>query len=388
MTYHDKTAPTVEAVATARVTGRALADAASALNGVVERQNTIPILGYVRVTIAIDGLSLRATNLALELNLKLDAETTGTGSFMLGMRQLSGLARAAQGDVDISILPPDPVSATGLRTIRVVTDGITLRTPDRLEVEDFPVMAIGEQAWAEGAATLTLSQAQVARMIGLARHCISKEETRYYLNGIHLCRKPDGTTLRAVATDGHRLARIDSDVDAPEGFGGCIVPAQTVKLIAALTDPASNEAIAAQVGQTHGRFAWGNVEILTKMIDGTFPDYTRVVPTEPETGRVQLSSGVMRRLWTIGQTLGAGQSLPCAFDIDEGTMTATGPEGDKVEAPLTATGTGRIGFNLRYLSDLARAVPDLTIQTITPNGPVRCVGDDPDALFVLMPMRV
>ena len=69
-------------------------------------------------------------------------------------------------------------------------------------------------------------------------------------------------------------------------------------------------------------------------------------------------------------------------------MTATGPEGDKVEAPLTATGTGRIGFNLRYLSDLARAVPDLTIQTITPNGPVRCVGDDPDALFVLMPMRV
>jgi DNA polymerase-3 subunit beta len=376
-------------IAQATITTKDARRIAAAMGGVIERRNTIPVLGCLRFKIAKGGISVTGTDLDIRMTLHIEAETSGEAVILIDAARFAGFAGAGLGDIVLKVIPPAKGSQSQMNVIELSSGDITLQLLDRLPPEDFPTF----NQHLKGAKAFPATQSDLLRVFKLASHCISTEETRYYLNGIYLSEKPDGTTLRGVATDGHRLACIDTGVETQGGMDktegkGAILPRKTVDLLKSLMTEGANDPVNMRLTNTHCAFVWEGVEIDTKMIDGTYPDYTRVIPKGDETGRVQLSTDTVRRVMSIGRALGGGTSVACALDLDANTMTITGMEGEKVAAPMSATGKGRIGFNLKYLAQLARAVPNITMQVIEANGPARCFGDDPLAMFVLMPMRV
>ena len=373
--------------------------AANRLARVVQRWNTIPALGCVRIRFTDDQLSLEATDLTMTLALDLDAQTTGPADLVVSHRALAGFLRAARG----------PVTLTHLRggdhdRVRL-SDGevqVTLRLS--LPPEDFPRpvtdLAPGGR---HGAGEIPLSGAEALRLFDLGRSCVSREETRYYLNGTFLTTKPDAGTLRAVTTDGHRMAIIDCDAPArftegPRADGskaedrpdGIIVPVRAVDLLIALARKAGNAPLTFAAEARHLRVTAPGLRLGIQGIDGTYPDYTRVIPPASDAFTAHLSASALTRMRTIASATCYGRSLPLRLDPGAGRMSLTMPDGVDLSIALqghaereglTAT------YSLALLSEFARIAPAFTLSSAGRGEPARIVTEDPDALWVLMPMR-
>ena len=261
-----------------------------------------------------------------------------------------------------------------------------------LPVDDFPLMSGGELPH-----SFLLAAEELKALIDRTRFAISNEETRYYLNGIYLHAATSGgvQVLRAVATDGHRLARVE--VPLPEGatgMPGVIVPRKTVAELRKLLDETTQQ-VTVSLSETKIRFAFDNAVVTSKLIDGTFPDYERVIPADNDKV-LEVDCRALAQAVDRVSAISTEKSRAIKLSVEKGglTLSASSLEnGSAVEELEAAYDSGpiEIGFNSRYLMEiLAQIEGDAARFSMADSGSptvVREVADD-SAVYVLMPMRV
>ena len=253
----------------------ALLKALGHVQSVVERRNTIPILSNVllRADTPADGtgaLALSATDMDVEIVERVPARIERAGRTTVPAHTLHDIVRKLPEGAEIEI------EASGERSTMVLRCGRSTFTLACLPPEDYPVMASGDLAH-----RFTLTAGELKSLIDRTRFAISTEETRYYLNGIylHATKSDEVPVMRVVATDGHRLARVEMVLpEGAAGMPGIIVPRKTVLELRKLVEESDAE-VELALSETKIRFATGDAELTSKLIDGTFPDYDRVIPT-------------------------------------------------------------------------------------------------------------
>ena len=252
---------------------------------------------------------------------------------------------------------------------------------------------------AEGAFShaFAIPAGELRRLIDKARFAISTEETRYYLNGIHMhCADgDDGPVLRAVATDGHRLARIDCErPEGAEGMPGIIVPRKTVTELRMLVDELDG-AVQVELSETRIRFAFDTVVLTSKLIDGSFPDYERVIPRNNDKTLQVEAAAFMKAVDRMAAiSTDKSRTIKLALESERLVLSATSLDSGSGEEELSASYDGaalEIGFNSRYVLEMAQNVEGEAIRfriadAVSPTV-VSDIGDD-RALYVVMPMRV
>ncbi len=236
---------------------------------VVERRNTIPILANVLVKAEKGKLSMKATDLDLEVIDSVAAEVSPSGATTVPAHMFYDIVRKLPEGAQIVI------EGSGDRAVLSIRAGRSRFTLQTLPESDFPDLAAGDMTH-----KFTLAAADLKRLIDKTQFAISTEETRYYLNGIylHAAGSAKNATLRAVATDGHRLAQCELPLPAgAAGMPGIIIPRKTVSELHHLVETGEGE-VAIELSAGKIRFSIGNVVLTSKLIDGTFPDYGRVIP--------------------------------------------------------------------------------------------------------------
>ncbi|GAB3118570.1 DNA polymerase III subunit beta [Novispirillum itersonii] len=357
------------------------------VQSVVERRNTIPILSNVKLEARDAGLALSATDLDLAIVETVTADVQVDGAITAPAHTLYDIIRKLPdgAQVELSQTPGDVQM-----TLRSGRSRFALPC---LPVEDFPNLGAGEATH-----TFTLAASELQTLIDRTKFAISTEETRYYLNGIylHAATSSGVPVLRAVATDGHRLARVE--VPLPEGAAempGVIVPRKAVTELRKLIDEGALDVTIA-LSETKVRFSFGHGGTLTsKLIDGTFPDYERVIPQDNDKileVDKKLFSDAVDRVSAISTE--KSRAIKVAMDQGTVTLSASSPEAGSAVEELEcsyAAAALEIGFNSRYLLDImaqvegdaARfAMADAASPTV-----IREVADA-SAVYVLMPMRV
>lgn len=358
------------------------------LLAVVERRTTIPVLGCFLVKFGGGKIAMTATDLDIEMTLEAGANTEGEAAFCVPAFPFAAFLNGARGLVSLIWLQDEKGEKKLSLSDQDMAATFVLHHPP----EDFPMM-LAEKVDSTRAVQFALSPDQARRMFWQSRHCISTEETRYYLNGAYLTTKPGTGTLRTVATDGHRLALIDSDVPASFGNSGAIVPVKAVDLILSAARPGANEPLDFTVGDTRAAVTIPGGTLRTKLIDGTFPDYTRVVPEQSRNIAVHLNAAGLRRIGIAARAINSGhRSRAAILDLAAKRLRFRDCEGIDVDMPLScevAPGSSdRLGYNLGYLCAQSFKTPTFTLYASNKGDPAVIRSEDPQALWVLMPMRV
>jgi DNA polymerase-3 subunit beta len=358
----------------------------SHVHRVVERRNTIPILSNVLVQASGGEVRLKATDLDLEITETTPAMIEQGGATTVPAHLLHDIVRKLPDGAQVSLeTAPDGATLS-------IRSGRSRFSLQMLPESDFPDITAGPFTH-----RFEMKAADLRRLIDRTQFAISTEETRYYLNGIylHTLDTRAGATLRAVATDGHRLAQ--ADFAAPEGSAGMpgvIVPRKTVGEIKNLLDDAE-AVVTVELSESKLRVSVGSVVLTSKLIDGTFPDYARVIPQgndkELAVERDEFKTAV-DRVSTVSSERGRAVKL----SISEGklVLAVNNPDSGSASEELGAEYEDEaleIGFNARYLLDIADQIGSGTMRfrLADPGSPTLIQdGSDESALFVLMPMRV
>ncbi len=363
-----------------------LLKAVSQAQSVVERRNTIPILANVLIEAEGAGVSFRATDLDIEVVDRAAAHVDRAGATTVSAVMLHEIVRKLP---DGALVTLTDEAATGRLLINAGRSSFNLATLPR---EDFPVMASSEYT-----SNFSAPAPVLRRLFDKAKFAISTEETRYYLNGVymHTSQGEDGPVLRCVATDGHRLARIDAPLpDGAAGMPGVIVPRKTVGELRKLLDDDEAQ-IAVSVSETKVRFATPGVTLTSKVIDGTFPDYTRVIPMG-NTRRLEVDAGEFAKAVDRVATVSSERSRAVKLSLDEDrlVLSVNAPDSGAAEEELVvAYGDDRleIGFNAKYLLEIASQVDrENAVFLFNSSGDPTLMreGNDMSAVYVVMPMRV
>ena len=360
---------------------------------VVERRNTIPILSNVLLRAEDQALLLRATDLDLEVTERLAADVSAAGATTLPAHILYEIVRKLPDGAQVSLESNGEQGQLQLRSGRSRFNLQSL--PD----SDFPDLATGDLGHA-----FSLAAADLKRLIDKTQFAISNEETRYYLNGIflHTTDVEGHMMLRAVATDGHRLARVE--IPAPKGaigMPGVILPRKAVNEVQKLIEDPGAE-VRVEISATKARFTFGDpsassgqVVLISKLIDGTFPDYVRVIPSNNDkrlvVDRAPFAAAV-DRVSTISSE--RGRAVKLALADSKLTLSVTNPDSgsaiEELDVDYNSTPID-IGFNARYLLDITEQLDSDTVlfKLADPGSPTLVQDrDGASALYVLMPMRV
>lgn len=364
----------------------ALLKAVSQAQSVVERRNTIPILANVLIEAEGDEVSFRATDLDIEVVNRCPAKVERAGATTVPAVMLHDIVRKLP---DGALVELNDDGASGRMTVEAGRANFSLAT---LPKEDFPVMASSEYS-----SNFAAPASVLRRLFDKSKFAISTEETRYYLNGVymHIAEGASGQSLRCVATDGHRLARIDSTL--PEGAAempGVIVPRKTVAELRKLLEDDDLD-IAVSVSETKVRFATPEITLTSKVIDGTFPDYTRVIPAA-NARRLEVDASEFAQAVDRVATVSSERSraVKLALDEDRLVLSVNSPDSGAAEEELAvAYGDERleIGFNAKYLQEIASQVDRenaVFLFNSSADPTLMREGNDDSAVYVVMPMRV
>jgi DNA polymerase-3 subunit beta len=354
------------------------------VQSVVERRNTIPILSNVLVEASEEGgIRLMATDLDLQINETVEANVSQPGATTVSAHTLFDIARKLHEGSQVEISAAD-----GKMQILAGRARFNLATLPR---DDFPVIAEGELP-----TKFELPAATLRQIIDKTRFAISTEETRYYLNGIFLHVSDEAQpVLKAAATDGHRLARVTVPRPAgAEGMPDVIIPRKCVAELRKLLDEVDGT-VQVSLSETKIRFGLGNAVLTSKLIDGTFPDYNRVIPTaNDKLLRIDPRSfeESVDRVSTIASE--KTRAVKMTLDRDKVTLSVTSPENGTAaeEVPGDYSSDGlEIGFNARYLLDILGQVEGDIVEIHLADAAAPTLlreNDKASALYVLMPMRV
>ena len=364
----------------------ALLKAVAQAQSVVERRNTIPILANVLIEAEGDTVKFRATDLDIEVVDLAPAKVDRPGATTVSAVTLNEIVRKLP---DGALVTLSDNAQTGRLTIEAGRSTFALATLPR---EDFPVMATSDYA-----SNFSAPAPVLRRLFDKSKFAISTEETRYYLNGVymHVSDSDGAKVLRCVATDGHRLARIDAPLPmGAEGMPGVIVPRKTVGEMRKLLED-DNALIAVSVSETKIRFATPTITLTSKVIDGTFPDYTRVIP-QGNTKRLEVDAAEFAKAVDRVATVSSERSRAVKLTIDEDRLilSVNAPETGNAEEELAvAYGDERleIGFNAKYLLEIASQVDrENAVFLFNSSGDPTLMreGNDLSAVYVVMPMRV
>jgi DNA polymerase-3 subunit beta len=353
------------------------------VQSVVERRNTIPILSNVLISAEGEALMLMATDLDLQVVESAPAEVASPGATTVSAHTLYDIVRK---------LPDGSQATLETQDLKMtVTAGRARFQLQTLPREDFPV--IGES---DLPVSFQLPSETLRELIDKTRFAISTEETRYYLNGIFLhATKDDVPRLRAVATDGHRLARVELPLpEGAEGMPDVIVPRKCVAEVRKLLDERDGP-VTISLSQNRIRFEVGAAVLTSKLIDGTFPDYSRVIPTANDRLlRIDPASlaECVDRVTAIASE--KTRAVKLSLDKDRVTLSVVSPENgmasEDVPADYDAPGFD-VGFNSRYLLDILSQVEGDSVEVHLADSAAPTLireSDTAPALYVLMPMRV
>jgi DNA polymerase III subunit beta len=356
------------------------------VQGVVERRTTIPILSNVLLQANGGKLGLTATDMDLAIIEGTPAEVAQDGSTTVPAHTLYDIVRKLPEGSQVEI---GSGGEQGQLEIKSGRSKLSLTT---LPSEDFPVMSDGDLPH-----SFTISADMLRRLIDRTRFAMSTEETRYYLNGLyfHAAETDGAAVLRIVATDGHRLARVE--VPLPEGAAGMpgvIVPRKAVAEVRKLIDEVEDD-VEIALSETKIRFAFAEAVLTSKLIDGTFPDYDRVIPFGNDKA-LEVKRNEFVKAVDLVSTISTEKSRAIKLTLENGSLvlTATSPEAGSAREELDVDyndGPLEIGFNSKYLLDITQQIEgeDAKFQLSDGASPtlVQDMGDT-SALYVLMPMRV
>ncbi len=365
----------------------ALLKALSHVQSVVERRNTIPILSNVMIDAAKGQLKLTATDLDIEIVEAIPADVLRNGTATAPAHMLYDIVRKLPEGSQVSA---ELLTSEGGRL--AVSSGSVRFELACLPKEDFPLMTAGALPH-----RFRLAADDLKRLIDKTRFAISTEETRFYLNGIYVHAAKDGKSqrLRAVATDAHRLACYELDLpDGAADMPGVIVPRKTVNELRRLLDDAQG-AIDISLSDTKIQFTSDGVELTSKLIDGTFPDYQRVIPSGNDKA-LSLDSTEFAQSVDRVSTISADKTRAVKLNLsaDKLTLTVVNPDSGTATEELGATYNAaalEIGFNARYLLDITSQFEGKDIRFLLSDAGSPALIEDTDdnrTLYVLMPMRV
>ncbi|HEY3695314.1 DNA polymerase III subunit beta [Phenylobacterium sp.] len=364
----------------------ALLKALGHVQSAVERRNTIPILSNVLLSAERDRLTFSATDLDLEIIDEALAQVDQPGQITAPAHTLYEIVRKLPEGADVSL------SFTGEDPRLTVSAGRSRFNLPVLPAGDFPVMS------SDGLSSrISVQVADLMRLMDKTRFAISTEETRYYLNGLYLHTVVENgvSKLRAVATDGHRLAL--AEMLAPEGAAGApgvIVPRKTVAEARRLLEDAG-EQVDLQLSAQKVRFELGHAGLTSKVIDGNFPDYVRVIPRDNQKIML-LDNKLFAQAVDRVATISAEKSRSVRMAIESGRMVLTvrNMEAGQAVEELEIDYDGdafELSFNARYLLDVTDQISGETAEFRFggPNDPALVLDPlDADVQYVLMPLRV
>jgi len=358
------------------------------VHSVVERRNTIPILSNVLIEAKEDGVYLTATDMDIAVIEKVDLDKSE-------VIQLGTVTTSAQMLYDIVRKLPDNIKVEFLSEkndrlgIKASSSSFALNC---LPSEDFPSISQEDFKY-----SFNIDSIALIRLLDKTSFAMSLEETRYYLNGIylHAIKEDNIHKLRTVATDGHRLSRVDMNLpEGADGIPGVIIPRKTILEIRKILEDHTGN-INLSLSETKIRLSFNNVILTSKLLDGTFPDYSRVIP-EQNDKLVTIPNQSISEAVDRVSTVSTDKTRAIKININKGNLviSATNPdkgsaseyvdivyEGDEVE----------IGFNSKYVLDVARQIKgnEIIIKLSDSVSPTLVYDkDDKEVLFVLMPMRV
>jgi len=356
------------------------------VQSVVERRNTIPILSNVLMQAEGSMLSLTATDLDIEIAEQVTADVETQGAITASALTLYEIVRRLPEGAQVRL---DTDGDNGRLKLSAGKSEFSLAVlPD----QDFPMLTA-----AQDGTTFTMPAPSLRRLIDKTRFAMSQEETRYYLNGVyfHAHEDDDGPCLRAVATDGHRLARLNADLpDGAASMPGVIIPRKAVTELRRLLDDAE-DTVQVMVSESKVRFTFSTLTLTSKLIDGTFPDYQRVIPAGNDR-ILKLDNKDFAKAVDRVSTVSADKtrSVKMVLESDRLKLMVNNPEAgsalEELSVDFDAEGL-EIGFNAKYLIDVSHQIDGetVTFKFADPSSPTIIYDEeDTDALYVLMPLRV
>ena len=350
---------------------------------VVERRNTIPILSNVLIETNSSKVSFTATDMDMDIVEETSCIVSSQGKVTLSAHTLHDIVRKLPdgSEIKIELVDLNVVVSAGKSRFILPT----------LPVDDYPIMSDIEKGH-----EFIVQSIDLANLIDNTKFAISSEETRYYLNGIFLhVPQSNKEKLRAVATDGHRLAQ--AEILLPEGaidMPGIILPKKAVGEIRKLTD-STEDKIKVIISNTKAQFVFPNSILTTKLIDGSFPDYQRVIPRE-NLNKLIVSNSEFSKAIDRVSTVAMEKSRAVKLSLSNNLISLNvnshdvGNATEDLEIEYNHDSL-EIGFNSKYLLDIASQIQSKEIEILLSDSASPALITDPDqdgVIFVLMPMRV
>jgi DNA polymerase III subunit beta len=353
----------------------------SAVSGIIERRHTLPILSNVLIERAEGTLSFLATDIEIQITARSSlAAGADAKPVTVGARKLVDILRALPDGAEVTLQQQDK-----RLQVKAGKSRFTLQT---LPAEDFPRLASpsGEVA------RFALTQKGLRRLLGLVQYAMAQQDIRYYLNGLLVL--VENQQLRLVATDGHRLAYAAMGLAASLPRLEVIVPRKTVLELAKLLAD-SDEEVKVELSSSQASFSFGAVELVTKLVDGKFPDYTRVVPTTHK-NRLTLDREVLRQSLQRAAILSNEKFRGVRWVLTDGSLkiVSSNAEQEEAQEELEVKYGGDaldIGFNVNYLLDVLNNVSAAEVECHFGDAASSALLQfpaEPEFKYVVMPMRI
>lgn len=351
------------------------------VTGIVERRHTLPILSNVLIEVADSAIHFLATDLEVQIRAaaKLDGAQK-SGSLTVAAKKLQDILRALPPDADTVLETKD-----NRMTVKTGKSKFTLQT---LAAADFPKISESRDA----ATTITVPQNELKRVLGLVQFAMAVQDIRYYLNGVLF--STEGNTLRVVATDGHRLSMASYQLPEPAAKVEAILPRKTViELIKLLNE--SDDPVTLALHGNQVKFSFAGIEIVSKIVEGKFPDYQKVIPTNYgnhiNVNRIVLQQALQRAAILSNDKI---RGVRMVFTKDALSIICTNSEQEEAEETLAieyGADALDIGFNISYLLDVLNHLGCENVQVslgdVHTSALFQVPGSD-DFKYVVMPMRI
>ena len=359
------------------------------IHGIVEVRHTLPILSNIVLSAENNELSLSSTNLDIFCSDKIDAEIVNSGEISVPAITFFEIVKRLPSGSDVILSMGDEDTELILKCGRSKFNLSTLRT------EDFPILSDKDLS-----TNFVISADELSRMIDKTKFAISNEETRYYLNGIffHKAESNSIKFLRAVATDGHRLAQYD--IPLPQGaeeITGIIIPKKTVFELRKVLDDADGD-VSVSLNENKIKFSFNNLKIISKVIDGTFPDYTKVIPQNNDkkfkTNNSELKNAIDRVSAVAINEETKSKAIKLTIENNKLNLSVESQSKGSAKEEIDISYSNEkvdIGFNSRYLLDICNEVDgdEIDVSLLDSISPAIILDKtDENLFFVLMPMRI
>jgi len=353
----------------------------SAVSGIIERRHTLPILSNVLIDRSASSVSFLATDIEIQITARSSLAASGEAKAVtVGARKLVDILRALPDGAEVTLQQQDK-----RLLVKAGKSRFTLQT---MPAEDFPRLAKP----AGDVARFALPQKALRRLLGLVQYAMAQQDIRYYLNGLLMV--VEDKQLKLVATDGHRLAfaslKLAGDVPRQE----VIVPRKTVLELSKLLADSDDE-VKIEVSPAQAAFSFGSIELVSKLVDGKFPDYTRVIPTQHK-NRLLIEREALRQALLRAAILSNEKFRGVRWVLADGSLKIVSSNAEQEEAheeiEVKYSGDSLdIGFNVNYLLDVLNNVSGNEIECAfgdSSSSALISYSTEKDFKYVVMPMRI